>query len=253
MKFSASLVTAALAGLLSTGAHAVGTTVVDFSSGSGGWTGFQGVGGGTTVDASLGNAAPALHTVLENFGIAFSNSSAAFTGDYSLASSITFSLDVLANSITYFGSNVSRSLILELRDFDSAINGYPYASVWITLGTLNAVTAPGWQHLSVTIADTASPTLPAGWGGYGDEDDLANPRLPAGVTFASILKGVDEIAFSTLVPGYAYGFTDFDVAIDNVSVTAITAVPEPGSMALMGIGGLALLGGARRRKTAGRA
>ena len=124
--------------------------------------------------------------------------------------SFTFSLDVLTNSIAFFGENVSRELIVEFRDTDATSGGYPYSSVWFNLGTLDAITNPGWQHLSVTVADTGSLTLPPGWGGYGAEDAFANPVLPDGVTFADIMKGVDQIAITTLVPGFFYGFTDFN-------------------------------------------
>ena len=59
-----------------------------------------------------------------------------------------------------------------------------------------------------------------------------------------MLAGVDEVAFTTLVPGYMYGFTYFDVAVDNIS---ISPVPEPaqGGMLLAGLAGMAAL--ARRR------
>jgi hypothetical protein len=51
--------------------------------------------------------------------------------------------------------------------------------------------------------------------------------------------------FTTYVPGYMYGFTDFDVAVDNISVSA---VPEPSTYAMM-FGGLGLVGWMKRRKS----
>jgi hypothetical protein len=236
--------------LAATGAQAMTSTTVNFSNGQAGWTGPTGIGGTTFIDNTLGNSAPSLRTQFNNFGITFATNTAEFTGDWSTASSVTFSVDVYTSAISFGPTNVTRSLVLELRDFDSATGGYPYSSVWITLGTLSAAAtaANGWQRLSVTIADTSSLTLPAGWGGYGDETPLADPILPPGVTFASILRGVDQVALTTLVPGFAYGFADFDVAIDNIT---ITAVPEPASAALMGLGGLALLGARRLRRQRG--
>ena len=225
----------ALAGtLIGAALPSAAQTVVTFGQGNEGWTGPQGVGGATFIDPALGNAAPALHTVFEDFGITFrTTTNAAFVGDYTQSPSVTLGLDVLTQSIQFFGQNVTRRLVVELRDHDNPAEGYPYTSVWATLGTLSSANA-GWQHLSVTIADTSATALPTGWGGYGAEDPVTfEPTLPPGRTFASVLAGVDELVFTTLVPGFFYGFTDFDVAIDNVS---ITAVPEPASALLLGLG-----------------
>lgn len=221
---------------------------VDFSNGSQGWEGSQpanGV-GGSWIDTSLGNGAPALHTVMENFGISFTNSSQNYVGDYSQLGSVTIGLDIIANSIRYVGQEVSRNLVVELRDYDNTPQGMPYTSVWFDLGTIDATL--GWQHLSVTIDDTTMAALPAGWGGYGSTDDAQGPGLPPGRTFADVLSSVDELVFTTLVPGWFYGFTDFDVAIDNISISAgVAEVPEPASFALMA-GGLGLMGFVTRRR-----
>ncbi|QBQ39542.1 PEP-CTERM sorting domain-containing protein [Pseudoduganella plicata] len=157
--------------------------------------------------------------------------------------SVTFGIDVLANSVWFFNREVTRDLVIELRDYDNQANGLPYTSVWAKVGTLDAGKT-GWQHLSVTIDDTSVLGLPSGWGGYGAEDAQGNPFLPSDRTFASVLAGVDEVAFTTLVPGFVYGFTYFDVAVDNIS---ISPVPEPaqGGMLLAGLAGMAAL--ARRR------
>ena len=99
----------------------------------------------------------------------------------------------------------------------------------------------------VTIADTHAAALPAGWGGYGAETEFGEPILPAGTTFADVLRGVDEITFTTAVPGWFYGFTYFDVSLDNIGVSA---VPEPATWALQGLGLAALLPLLRRRRRA---
>jgi len=88
----------------------------------------------------------------------------------------------------------------------------------------------------VDIADPSSAALPAG---YGDEDPVTfDPILPADRTFASVLQGVDEIHFTTFVPGFCFGFTNFVTPADNRSVSV---VPEPGMIStLAGVGLLAL-------------
>jgi hypothetical protein len=228
------------------------SATVDFSTGEQGWVGMQPAdgNGGSGIDTSLGKDAPAYRTTMENFGIDWRNSSnAAFLGDYTKSRSVTLGLDVSAMSIQYFGQEVTRSLVVELRDYDNKPANLPYASVWFDLGTLDASNSD-WRHFSVTIDDTSSSLLPSGWGGYGAEDASGMPVLPGGRSFASVLSSVDEIVFTTLKPGYGYGFTNFNVAIDNVS---ITAVPEPSTYGML-LGGMGLLGFiARRRQRADKA
>lgn len=226
------------------GSAAAATT--DFSSGTQGWEGTQpanGV-GGSGIDASLGNGAPAYRTIINNFGITFANSTNAdFVHDYTASPGVTFGIDVLAQQVSFFGQDVTRDLVLELRDYDNAGNGLPYTSVWYTVGTLDA-SVEGWQHFSVTIDDTSAIGLPSGWGGYGAEQADGTPYLPEDRTFASVLAGVDEIAFTTYKPGFMYGFTDFDVAVDNITVSP---VPEPGTYAMM-LAGLGVVGAIARRR-----
>lgn len=222
---------------------------VDFSNGGQGWEGMQpanGV-GGSWIDTDAGKDAPALRTVLENFGISFSTkTNQNFLGDYSRLGSVTIGLDIIANSIRYIDQDVTRNLVVELRDYGNTPAGMPYTSVWFDLGTIDP--ALGWQHLSVTIADTAMAALPPGWGGYGSTNDREGPGLPPGRTFADVLSSVDELVFTTFVPGMAYGFTNFDVAVDNISLSAgVAEVPEPSSYALLA-GGLGLMGWMTRRR-----
>lgn len=240
----------ALATATATSAYAAPTSAtVDFSKGEEGWFGMQpanGV-GGSGIDTSLGQGAPAYRTTMENFGIDWRNSTnGAFLGDYTKSRSVTLGLDVSAMSIQYFGQEVTRSLVVELRDYDNKPADLPYTSVWFDLGTLDASNSD-WKHFSVTIEDTSSSLLPSGWGGYGAEDGTGMPMLPGGRSFASVLSSVDEIVFTTLKPGYAFGFTNYDVAIDNVS---ITAVPEPSTYGML-LGGMGLLGFIARRKQRG--
>jgi len=216
------------------------TTVVDFSNGTQGWTTHV----NSWIDDTVGNAAPAYRTqMIDTFGLTWSNTSnAAFLGAFQPHQSVTIGLDIQALSITYLGGEVSRDVVVELRDYDNKPADLPYTSVWFNLGTISA--DAGLQHLSVTIADTSATALPAGWGGYGAETALGEPVLPANRTFADVLAGVDEFVFTTYVPGYFYGFTNYDVVVDNLS---ITAVPEPSTLAL-NLAGLMLLAGLVRRR-----
>jgi hypothetical protein len=143
-----------------------------------------------------------------------------FQGDYTaLGSPLRLSVDVKIDSSDFFGTEVLRDMVVELRDTTTPpSSGLPYVSVWYNLGTLTS-TMPGWRHFEVDIANPSSATLPAGWGGYGDEDPVTfEPILPADRTFASVLQSVDEIHFTTFVPGFFFGFTNFVMQVDNPSV-----------------------------------
>lgn len=201
------------------------TTVNGFENGNtGGWVGPAGPGGATFFDVEDGTPAPSYRTVFNNFGISFVNASPAWVRDYSVYDEVTFSIDVLVRQVAFFGMDVSRPWLLELRDFDSGAPGYPWASVWYKFDDIAQSTHEAWTTFSVTITDPESADLPPGWGGYGDEDPVTfEPVLPAGVTFAQILAGVDEVVFTTFEPGFFFGFTDFDVAIDTVTVTTSSA------------------------------
>jgi hypothetical protein len=214
-------------------------TTTTFSAGDEGWT------GNADIDTSLGTPAPAFHSLLETFGLSWRNeSNPAFVGDYTAASSVTISLDVLTNSIAYLGTEVTRGLFVKLTDIGNPDDFADNATVYYKLGTLSSEIS-GWQHLSVTIDDTSALGLPSGWGGVDGDGNLS---LPAGRSFADVLAHVGQIEFTSYEPDYFYGFTDFDVAGDNFTVTpGAAAVPEPMTWAMMMLG-MGAIGAAMRQR-----
>ena len=69
---------------------------------------------------------------------------------------------------------------------------------------------------------------------------------PDGASFASVLAGVDEFRLTSFQPGFFYGFTVFNVRVDNLFVTTTpAAVPAPGALLLFASGLVALW---RRRR-----
>lgn len=216
-------------------------TVLDFESGSEGWS----LNGWDSPEPAGGN--PGAHLRWQNFVDTFgmearTDSNSAFIGDYTAKGSVRVSIDFKVDFIQFFFQEVSRDLTLQLKDYDS-YNGAAPATVWTSVGTLTS-TVPGWVTFSADITNVFDAALPAGWMGAGDEDpNTFEPILPAGRSWTNVLQGVDEIAFSTFVPGFFYGFTNFDVSVDNIRIEAI---PAPGAgLALAGFGAIGL---ARRRR-----
>ncbi|MFA9219075.1 MAG: PEP-CTERM sorting domain-containing protein [Sphingomonadaceae bacterium] len=160
---------------------------------------------------------------------------------------MTISLDVFSNSVYYFGyGETTRPLMVELRDFDTPPPGLNYSSVWYYLGNLDA--SKPLQHFEVTIANTKSKGLPSGWHGYGAMSEDLVSELPSDRSFKNILASVDEMVFSTAMPGVVSDFVYFDVALDNIH---ISAVPEPSETAMLGAGlGLLALRARRRQRRA---
>ncbi|MEM9373369.1 MAG: PEP-CTERM sorting domain-containing protein, partial [Planctomycetota bacterium] len=184
-----------------------------------------------------------MRTQFNNFGVTFANSTNQdFLGDYTSVDEVTISIDVQVEFLNFFGQDVSRPWLVELRDFDTAQGGFPWTSAWFLFDNISQANNDGWSTYSVTF-DPNAADLPAGWGGYGAEDPMTfEPILPAGVTFADVLSGVDEIAFTTLQPGFFFGFTDHTIGIDNIT---ISRVPAPSALALLGLCGAV---GTRRRR-----
>jgi hypothetical protein len=233
------------AAALSAGAFAGGFFVqTTFENGLEGWVGPTGGGGSTFIEPGTGNPGNSLRTVFNNFGITFVNSDPGFVRDLSSHSSVTFSVDVQVNSIFFFSQEVSRPWLVEFRDYDNGGSGYPWDSVWFLLTPELSSAAHGdWTTFSVTF-DATQAALPAGWGGYGEEDpNTFEPILPAHRTFADIMATYDQIAITTLQPGFFFGFTDHDIRLDNITLSSVPA-PGVGAM-LLGASGLATL---RRRR-----
>ena len=232
------------------GAVAIADTTVTFDNGAEGW------GGVGTVEAAGGNPGANFHIVNpDTFGITVSTTThAEFVFDYTTVASATLSIDARVEHINFFGTPVGRPWLVELRDYDNPPAGYPYVSVWFKFADISAAQHGSWTSFSVTIDDTSAADLPPGWGGTGAETPLAEPILPPGRTFASVLAGVDEAAFTTFEPGFVFGFTAFDVRVDNIGIATapvgqlVPTVPEWGLIALtvsMLAGGVGVL--SRRR------
>jgi hypothetical protein len=225
-------------------------SVTTFDAGNQGWGVFfaNDNGLGDFIEPSGGSPGSHLRwTMVDTFGCSLRNDTNPDTiGDYRrFSGGVSLSVDVKVDTISFFGNEVPRNLIVELVDFNPPGSTYPYTSVWFNLGEISLARTRNWTRLSVTIANTGAATLPTGWGGTGDEDpNTFEPRLPPGRTFSSVLSSVDEIRFTTFQPGFFYGFTNFQVRFDNVSVEPI---PAPGAGVMLGVSALTLV---RRRRSA---
>lgn len=228
--------------VLAATASAASTTVVGFDGGDDG-----GFSGNALFEATGGNPGGAARHVTDLFfnelrtGGVSEPANAAFLGDYSSYSDVEFSFDLKTNMLTDFiGNPIARPVGIMLIDRDIQGPSGP-SGIFIETGIIGSNFTPDWTTMSATIADPTSTTLPAGWIGFGDEDaNTFEPILPAGATFASVLAGVDEFRITGAVPGFFFGHANWDVQIDNISVT----VPEPASLMLLSLG---LLGVTRRR------
>lgn len=200
---------------------AAGQVVTTFDNGPEGWS----VSGRDDISDSDGNPGANMDVILiDVFGADIrNNTNADFLGDYTANGPFEMSIDIRTWTISFFGQEVTRDLIIEFRDYDND-QGYPWTSVWLNLGLLDSSLpgedGTGWVTYSFTVEDPNATDLPPGWGGYGYEDPVTyEPILPPGRTFASVLASVDEVAFSTFVPGYFFGFTNFEMQLDNITVT----------------------------------
>jgi hypothetical protein len=212
--------------LFATPAIAQDTYVVDFDAGAQGWVGPGGSGGATSIDTEGGNPGANMHTVFNNFFVTFANSTnPEFVRNLTKFQNFTFSIDLKVQDISFFGTPVTRPWVLEIRNHDNPPAGYPFVSVWYLF---DWVGQGDWTTWSVHVEDPRMVDLPKGWSGTGAEDPVTlEPRLPEDRTFADVLAGADEIVFTTAQPGYVFGFTDFDLRIDNVSITTQSAQPCP--------------------------
>jgi len=231
---------------------AAADTIVTFDAGAEGWSGVG------AVEGAGGNPGANFHMVNpDTFGMTLTNSTnAEFVFDYTTVSSATLNVDVQVDDISFFGSPVPRPWLVELRDYDAPPAGYPYVSVWYKFTDISAASTGSWTTFGVTIADTSAAGLPPGWGGTGAETGVGEPILPPGRTFASVLAGVDEVAFTTFEPGFFFGFTAFDMRVDNIGVATtvvgapVPALPEWGLIALVTCLLAAGAGQVRRRSMA---
>ena len=203
---------------------------VTFSDGLQGWIGTNGSTGSTELEETGGNPEHHLHTVFNNFGIEFSNdTNAAHLQNLLSHDEVTIEVDLKVEEIDFFGTPATRPWVLEIRDYDDVPAGQLWVSVWYLFEWVGA--EDDWRTFTVTITDTTSSELPAGWGGTGSElPPDYEPSLPPDRTFASVLAGADEIAFTTYQPGWGFGFTDFDVRFDNVRFTACSSPTCPADL-----------------------
>lgn len=211
-------------------------TTTTFDNGTEGWS----VGGRDSISLTGGNPGANLDVeLIDVFGADIRNdTNLNFLGDLTrFGGPLRLAVDVRIDSISFFGTEVPRDLVVELVDYNPPGSAYPYVSTYYNLGVLGS-NMPGWRRFDITIADPLSTTLPMGWGGTGDEDPITfEPRLPPDRTFTSVLQSVDELRFTTFVPGFFYGFTNFVMQVDNPT---LEVVPEPTGLGIICLGLVAL-------------
>ncbi len=183
--------------------------------------------GGGVVDTAVRNAEgpqerrEIRHVQVDTFGCNVrTETNTDFVTDFTHTGPVRITVDFKVNSINFFGSEVPRNIVLELRDYDVE-GSYPYNSVWFDAGLLPAP-GEGWVTYEFIIDNVDDTELPAGWGGIGDEDpDTFEPILPANRTWTDMLQSIDEVQFTTFVPGFFYGFTNYDFEVDNITITPL--------------------------------
>ena len=211
-------------------APAINGVYSTFKNDDGGWVGRIGPNGTgvTFIEPTLGKRKPSYRTQYDDFlknGLRWYNDGRRWTGNYALVPSFSFGVDVNTFKLQEGQLYVTRDLMVWFLDYQHPPKGYDSISVGVKIGTLQM--GQGWQHLTATIPDTASLTLPEGWVGTGATDRDGNTMLPPGRTFAEVMSHVDEIAIQTVRQSNILVLDDFDVAIDNPYVAAACPNASP--------------------------
>lgn len=195
------------------------TTQFSVAQGNDGWLDLAGAG---VVDPSSGVPDRGFRIDDQGFGtFLYNESNPAFLGNYGASPSVTISTDIRLDGLTDLAGNPEiREWYVELYNSTKGAT----TRVSYNLGILDGgeFGLGFWRTLSVLIEDTTSVTLPRGWTGAGFTDPVTfEPRLPDGVTFADVLSGVDRIAFTTFQPEFGYPVSQYNIVVDNLSITRI--------------------------------
>lgn len=218
------------------GAQVIDSQDFEGHDGYGGWTvnGNQMIFGGGNPGNYMGVP------YMDFWGVTLGNadSKSPVNTDYTqLGGPVRFSVDVSVFALdNFFGDAMDPSewpLVLQLHDRGDPNDSGDDVSVW-TLGPGLPRQADGWTRLEYLLPDPNSADIPQGWGGTGAWDDFGNPILPPDRTWSDVLASIDEVQFTTFVPGYFYGANFWEVGFDNVRVEV---VPAPGALALLGLAG----------------
>ncbi|MFT5048743.1 MAG: hypothetical protein ACI8QZ_000130 [Chlamydiales bacterium] len=177
-----------------------------------------------------GNPDAHLNFFFENFFIRiYDATDPAFTGDYSRKGRVMISADLRWRVVNFFGTNVRRDLFFMIWDEYVDENGVDRKHV--LLKPVGKVRGQGphapWRTSRVRLPNPDADGLPGGWF-YWPFDGSIEPShtLPVGVTVADIMSSVDRVQWSTATPGQFFGFTTFDVSVDNCSIKTVNG-PRP--------------------------
>lgn len=163
-------------------------------------------------------------------------SSSPFVGDYRSNGVSQISVDFQLFHVDFSAAERPLTLLLvedngTPNDFDDDWGAYVKHSEFVPL------VGEGWKGFTFNF-DSNSATLPTGW-----MTIQFGPNSPSNPDWNSLITDVDQLRFFWGDPELFYIFQMWDIGMDNV---AINAVPEPGTLAALGVGIAALL--LRRRK-----
>lgn len=189
-----------------------------------------------TIEQSGGNPGRYLHqSSYDVFAPQAKGDSGPFVGDYRAMGVTGIGVDAITYSRD-FGDPVGFQFSLLLRDTkgtgDVDDDDYTYY-----VGDQVPLPGEGWKSFAFDVPSDSNDT-PAGWkGGWVGDGENFRP----GVTWGDVITSVDQVEFWWINPADFAFFANWNVGIDNAS---ITTVPAPAGLALLGLAGVA----ARRRR-----